>query len=232
MGDIKISARQCDEIDHAIRQAGQDIALPIYNGDRDLGLVFKADESGERSFAAQQDENPLTLADTECEKCLIGAFKIILPEFAVISEEDDLTPEQRIERLENFGGQGCHLVIDPIDGTTNYKNGALKIRRGEAPSVVDRQSTILVAAMIDGRVVAGWMYDFHAHRMFHARLGQGAWLDRTQISLPRSSGNRPLQGAVGTAHPAHYFNDASKSFFLSTNRESRIRRFAAAFSLC
>jgi len=86
--------------------------------------------------------------------------------FTAISEERGVV---------DYGSEDVRVVIDPIDGSLNAKRGlphhALSIAVADGPTMAD--------------VVFGYVFDFGPKEEWHARLGEGAWLNGKPIeALP------------------------------------------------
>ncbi len=95
--------------------------------------------------------------------------------FTAISEERGVV---------DYGGGDVRVVIDPLDGSLNAKRGmthfALSIAVADGPTMADVQF--------------GFVYDFGPGEEWHARRGEGAWLNGRRIdSSPeerRTAGGR------------------------------------------
>jgi fructose-1,6-bisphosphatase/inositol monophosphatase family enzyme len=98
----------------------------------------------------------VTVADLESQAFLAEELGRLLPEAAIVGEED---AEQDVFGRIRAGGW-C-WVIDPLDGTHNFVHG----RRG---------FTIMAALLRDGVVQAGWIHDPLAGKTAMAVRGEGA----------------------------------------------------------
>lgn len=118
------------------------------------GIVFK-----------EGRENFLTEADLLSQKIIIDAIKTQFPNEDILSEETEstFTSEQLLASE--------HLwVIDPIDGTNNFKN--------------ERNfSSISVGYVEKGKILAGVVYNFYTNELFYAYKGKGAYLNEKQIAV-------------------------------------------------
>ncbi len=124
----------------------------------------------------KSDGSSVTEADLAAQKALIARLAEI-HDAPVIGEE--MSPAQHRERWRN-GAEGL-WCIDPIDGTTNFANGIPLF-------------AVSVAWMVDGETQFGVVYNPVTDEAFYASLGQGAWLNGTQLPLRKAA--KQLAGAV------------------------------------
>jgi len=109
----------------------------------------------------------VTIADTAAERELTAGLRALLPDSVVVGEEAAAAEPGILDRLS---GTAPVWVIDPIDGTRNFA-------AGRTPFVS------MVALVMTGRTVGGWIFDPVATRTASARAGEGALLDRTTLRL-------------------------------------------------
>jgi fructose-1,6-bisphosphatase/inositol monophosphatase family enzyme len=102
--------------------------------------------------------NVVTTLDVETEERLAEALQTFDPGITVCGEE--------------LGGdrKGTFWLIDPIDGTGHFVRGI-------------PLCTTMVALVDDDRPVAAIIYDFVRDRMYHAALGQGAYVNDEPIHV-------------------------------------------------
>ena len=191
-----------------------------------------------REIRAQLDE-PLTRAERLAETGTIGEGgdrTLILDaaaEDAVFAQLEAL----HAEGLEFFAlseerGEvafGCpdpatcvRVLIDPIDGSLNAKRGlphhALSIAVADGPTMAD--------------VAFAYVYDFGPDEEWHARRGEGAWLDGNKLSEApverRSKDGRLEILAIESADPRYLYLAGEMA---NTARRLRILG-AMAVSLC
>jgi myo-inositol-1(or 4)-monophosphatase len=98
----------------------------------------------------------VTVADIKSQDILRKALREHYPDAVILSEEDDETERQTLYQA-GFSG----FVLDPIDGTYNFKHDM-------------RESAISIGYIEDGESVAGVIYDPYKDEMFAAAIGQGA----------------------------------------------------------
>ena len=121
----------------------------------------------------------LTLViDSQAEEAVFAQLDALHAQgarFTAISEERGVV---------DYGGGDVRVVIDPLDGSLNAKRGmthfALSIAVADGPTMADVQF--------------GFVYDFGPGEEWHARRGEGAWLNGRRIdSSPeerRTAGGR------------------------------------------
>jgi myo-inositol-1(or 4)-monophosphatase len=107
----------------------------------------------------KQDGSILTEADTQMQQKTEAFLNAHWPEFAFLGEE--ASAEQQKQALQSH--QGC-WILDPVDGTSNFAIGV--------PFY-----SVSLGLIIDGKMVAGLVYDPSRNEMFAARSGQGATLN-------------------------------------------------------
>lgn len=102
----------------------------------------------------------VTVADEAAERALIPALQILLPGSVAIGEEAIAADQNLLAHLEH--AERPVWVIDPVDGTTNFANGRPLF-------------AVMVALVLNGRPVAGWIHDPLTGMMATAEQGAGAW---------------------------------------------------------
>lgn len=112
----------------------------------------------------------VTEADVEAERVLARRLTELLPA-AVVGEEGVDADPNLLSALER---PGPVWVIDPVDGTGNFAMGR-------------KRFAVLVALVIDGRTVAGWIHDPVPDRTVVAVAGEGAWGEGHGIGTERLS---------------------------------------------
>ena len=136
-------------------RAGGAVALEHYR--RGVQVSLKADRS------------PVTEADREAERAIVGVLRERCPEHGALGEE-----------LGETGPRARRFIIDPIDGTRNY------VRRIPTWAV-------LIGLEEAGVVTAGVVYQPVSGVLHTAWRGQGAWRDGERI---RVSPVDALEGAL------------------------------------
>ncbi len=119
----------------------------------------------------------VTEADVRSERLIVEAVRERFPGHGILAEES--------------GAQGAgdeHLwLIDPLDGTLNFA-------RGDGPWGVS------IAYAHRGEVQLGMFYAPGTDELYHARLGEGAYLNGSPL---RTSGEERLSAAVVVCSASH-----------------------------
>jgi histidinol-phosphatase len=128
-------------------RAGGAVALEHYR--RGIEVTLKADRS------------PVTEADREAERAIVGVLRARCPDHGVLGEE-----------LGEAGPRNRRFIIDPIDGTRNY------VRRIPMWAV-------MIGLEEDGEVTAGAIFQPVTRVLHTAWRGQGAYRDGERIRVSR-----------------------------------------------
>jgi len=113
----------CDELRKTVLVAGKKI-MEIH--DDHLGLTYK------------EDLSPVTLADKEAEKIIIGDLQKLAPDIPIIAEES--VSDGNIPEIGNI-----FWLVDPLDGTKEFVAGG-------------DEFTVNIALIENGRPVFGIIY--------------------------------------------------------------------------
>lgn len=114
----------------------------------------------------EEDNSPLTLADTAINEMVIARLNAVFGETAILSEEGDYGSVSDADEV---------WVCDPLDGTM--------------PFITGYPTSVFALALCQlGRPVLGVLYDPFLDRMVFAEQGEGAFLNgvRTYVSDSRS----------------------------------------------
>lgn len=122
----------------------------------------------------------VTVADTEAERLIASRLAGLLPGARVVGEESVAADASTLDRLTDAGPV---WIIDPIDGTANFVKGRDKF-------------AIILALVVGGRVVQGWIHDPLADRTAIAEAGAGAWIGETRLCIRQDT---PLAAMAGSA---------------------------------
>lgn len=112
-----------------------------------------------KSETKQNDFDVLTEADKASERIIMNNIRTVFPSHSILSEESGNTTVDDSEWL---------WVIDPLDGTTNFKQG-LPVY------------SISIALQYRGETVVGVVYAPYLNEMFHAAKGCGAYLNGQRL---------------------------------------------------
>ena len=110
----------------------------------------------------------VTVADLSSERALTDELGVLLPGSMVVGEE---AVSKDASVLDALKGDAPVWIIDPIDGTFNFKEG--RARFG-----------VLVGLTHRGQTLAGWSFDVVNDRMAMAVQGAGAFIDQGRNSEP------------------------------------------------
>ncbi len=125
----------------------------------------------------RKDANQLvTVADVETEKALTSGLQGILPG-AVVGEET-------AGSLAELGQDGVVWILDPIDGTGNFVRGSTRF-------------AVVVALVVNGETIAGWIHDPLQNRTAIAQKGGGAWQEGVRLAVAPEVPVEQMIGAVG-----------------------------------
>jgi fructose-1,6-bisphosphatase/inositol monophosphatase family enzyme len=102
----------------------------------------------------------VTVADESAERALTPALQALLPGSIAIGEEAIAADPNLLQHLEHVDRPVW--VIDPVDGTVNFAHGRPLF-------------AVLIALVVGGQTVAGWIHDPLTGTMATAEIGSGAW---------------------------------------------------------
>lgn len=140
---------------------------------------FRALEEGD---VDEKDGGELvTVADIETEKWLTARLPDLLPGSTVVGEEAVFADKRVFDRLS---GDDPVWVIDPIDGTWNFAHGR-------------KIFAVLIALVLKGEVIAGWIYEPVTGTTVIGVRGEGVTFDGDPVKLGRNGVGSPA--FVGTA---------------------------------
>ena len=146
----------------------------------------------------------VTSADLKVEKSLIETLRYYYPKVNFLTEESGY-----------IQGEGEMIVIDPIDGTTNFIHGI--------PLVA-----IVIAKIVNNEITDGVVYNPILNEFYWASLGQGSWCNNKRL---RVSKRHDLTNClIGTGIP--FGNRVYKNFYKELDNVSKksagVRRLGAA----
>lgn len=125
----------------------------------------------------------VTVADTEAEAALTSRLGALLPGSRVVGEEAVSADAGVLKSLE---GSDPVWIIDPVDGTANFVKGS-------------RRFAVIVALVVKGETVHGWIHDPLAGRTTVGERGAGVWRDGRRLTLDPAGPLASMTGA-GIAH--------------------------------
>jgi len=181
-------------------------------------IMLSAHDIDSAVTAKSGDANFVTEYDIAVQKFLEEKLTARLPEAVIIGEEsDDNHTELLASRL-------C-LIIDPIDGTTNFMHNY-------------RHSAISAGVCDHGTMVFGAIYDPYLDRMIYAERNCGAHLEKGGVRTDIHVSSRHLADGLTAFGTSPYYRDelgaktfrSAEKLFRST-RDIR-RAGSAALDLC
>ena len=117
----------------------------------------------------------VTNADLKTEKVLLDTLKYYLPDVTYITEESG-----------KIDGNNEIIVIDPIDGTTNFIHGIPII-------------SIVIGRIIEGQITDGVIFNPVLNEFYWASKGKGAWCNNKRLRV--SKRNNLIDCIIGTGIP-------------------------------
>ena len=141
-----------------------------------LEAANRVREATEKIRGDEPRRPPRELADAldeAAQEVIVETLKELGVSATMVSEEGDVT----------MGGGGPTLIVDPVDGTTNYSRG---LRPASTSLAVSETGTL-------SGVAAGVVMDLYNGEIFAAEVGRGATLDSKPI---RTAAPLPLREAM------------------------------------
>lgn len=123
----------------------------------------------------------VTIADTEAEAALTHRLGSLLPHSRVVGEEAVAADGKVLHRLD---GADPVWILDPVDGTANFVKGS-------------KRFAVIVALVVEGRTVQGWIHDPLAGRTTIAERGAGVWRDGQRLGIAPPGALAGMIGAAG-----------------------------------
>jgi myo-inositol-1(or 4)-monophosphatase len=102
-------------------------------------------------------------ADLAAEAAIRATLEAQLPGFSLLMEESGQS-----------GHGGDRMIVDPLDGTTNFLHGIPHF-------------AVSIGAEVGGVLVAGVIYEPIGDRMYRASRGGGAWLGEQRLQVSTES---------------------------------------------
>ncbi len=146
-----------------LRQAAAEIILPRHR------------KLGDSDITEKGPGDLVTIADTETEKWLTAELANLLPGSSVVGEEAAYADKRVFDRLAD---ENPVWVIDPVDGTHNFTKGSDIF-------------AVIVALVISGETVAGWIYEPIGETIAQGERGAGVTLNgfRVDLGSPQTNPN-------------------------------------------
>ena len=135
---------------------------------------FRSESLSEK--AKLNDSDIVTAVDIASEKAIIEGIRQAYPDHSILSEESG----------ETITGSEYEWVIDPLDGTTNYRAGLPVF-------------SVSIGIKHRGETVVGVVFAPYLREMYVAVKGWGAFLNGTPIRVSRNT--ELSKAVVGTGFP-------------------------------
>ncbi len=116
----------------------------------------------------------VTVADIKSQDIIRAELLKHFPDVIILSEEDDEITRQPMYEPDFTG-----YILDPIDGTYNFKRNML-------------ESAVSIGYIENGQPVAGVVYDPYKDELYAAEKGEGATCNGAAIHV---SGQQTIEGA-------------------------------------
>lgn len=124
--------------------------------------------------------------DLAAEAAILGVMSQAIPEATVLAEEGSA------EVAREVISKGIAIVVDPLDGTTNFLHGY-------------PEYAVSIAVLFDGEPVAGVVHDVPGAEVFTATAGGGTKLNGAPVRV--STISEPRRALIGTGFPFKDVND-------------------------
>ena len=135
----------------------------------------------------------VTSADLKVEESLLETLRYYYPKVNFLTEESGY-----------IEGEGEMIVIDPIDGTTNFIHGI--------PHVA-----IVISKIVNNEITDGVIYNPILNEFYWASLGKGSWCNNKRLRV--SKRNELTNCLIGTGIP--FGNRIYKNFYKELDNISK-----------
>jgi len=146
----------------------------------------------------------VTSADLKVEQSLLETLKYYYPNVNYLTEESG-----------HIEGEGETIIIDPIDGTTNFIHGI--------PHVA-----IVIAKMVNNEITDGIVYNPILNEFYWSSLGRGSWCNNKRLRV--SKRHELTNCVIGTGIP--FGNRVYQKFYSELDNISKktagVRRLGSA----
>jgi myo-inositol-1(or 4)-monophosphatase len=146
----------------------------------------------------------VTSADLKVEQSILETLKYYYPDVNYLTEESG-----------HIKGDGETIIIDPIDGTSNFIHGI--------PFV-----SIVIAKMINNEITDGVVYNPILNEFYWASLGKGSWCNNKRLRVSKRINLTDC--LIGTGIP--FSNSVYEKFYTELDNVSKntagVRRLGSA----
>lgn len=133
--------------------------------------------------------NIVTDSDIKVQEMVIKKLSEKYPNIEFIAEEMEMDNEVDINK--------SYFILDPIDGTTNFKYGL-------------KHSAVSLAYMEKGEIIYGIIYNPFTNEIFEGFKGEGSYLNGEQIHVGKTKSLKESLVAFGTCP---YNKELAKEIF-------------------
>jgi len=175
------------------------------------GEILRANYGFKQKISFKGEIDLVTEIDKKSEEFILGRIREVFPDHGVLSEESP----------ELSSSSQYRWIIDPLDGTTNYAHGY--------PCFC-----VSICVELEGKQIAGAVYDPMRDEMYSAIAGAGAFLNGRRIAVSDTEELRKSLLATGFSYDVRHTEDNNLDYFKAfVFTAQAIRRDgSAALDLC
>lgn len=146
----------------------------------------------------------VTSTDLKVEKSLLETLRYYYPNANFITEESG-----------NIKGDGETIVIDPIDGTSNFIHGIPLVG-------------IVIGKVVNDEITDGIIYNPILNEFYWASNGKGAWCNDKRIRVSKRLDLTTCLISTGAPHGSRIYNDYYEELKNISNNTAGVRRLGSA----
>ena len=177
----------------------------------DAGALSLAQQPGRHIDVVEKGARDYqTAGDVAVERLIVERIRASFPNYAIWGEE----------QVGNVSIDGApEVLIDPIDGTTNYLWGVPHF-------------SVVISIREAGEIVAGATYDPNLDELFSAEKGGGAYLNGTRLQVSQAADPQRVLIGAGTPVPGQVKSVPVETYHAALRRlmdvTSGMRRLGSA----
>lgn len=163
---------------------------------------------GKVDFEMKKDKSFVSIVDKTCEEIIKTTLQNTYPTYSFLGEETGFTQYSQNESSKYT------WVVDPLDGTTNYK-------------MKNPFFNVSIALAIEDTPVFAVVYNPLTKELFHAEKGKGTYLNNKRIYVSKT----PAENALLTfchGKSKHAVNNMLKIYTHYKKKNRTIRQIGAA----
>ena len=146
----------------------------------------------------------VTSADLKVEQSLLETLKYYYPNATFITEESGI-----------IKGQGETIIIDPIDGTSNFIHGIPHVG-------------IVIGKIIDNKITDGIVFNPILNEFYWASEGKGAWCNNKRIRVSKRQDLSSCLIGTGCPFGSRIYENYYKELDNISQLSAGVRRLGAA----